>query len=129
MTSWMDASFVYSTKEAWLNAMRTFVNGTFKMRGDPILGMPPLNTQRIPLFNQPAPNILKMQSPERLYRKSLTFCHGWFGQMKTHYLSQPNLDHSLFEVKKKPPRHLIKGNFHHQALFQHQGGRPSLILF
>ncbi len=39
------------------------------MRGDPILGMPPLNTQRIPLFNQPAPNVLKMQSPERLYRK------------------------------------------------------------
>lgn len=69
MTSWIDGSFVYSTKEAWLNAMRTFVNGTFKMRGDPILGMPPLNTQRIPLFNQPAPNILKMQSPERLYRK------------------------------------------------------------
>lgn len=32
MTSWIDASFVYSTKEAWVNAMRTFRNGTFKAR-------------------------------------------------------------------------------------------------
>ena len=31
MTSWIDASFVYSTKEAWVNAMRTFRNGTFKV--------------------------------------------------------------------------------------------------
>jgi dual oxidase len=47
--SWIDGSFVYSTKEAWVNAMRTFENGTFKMVGDPIMGMPPLNTQRIPV--------------------------------------------------------------------------------
>jgi dual oxidase len=70
MTSWIDGSFVYSTKEAWVNAMRTFENGTFRMVGDPVLGMPTLNTQRIPMFNMPAPNVLKMQSPERMYRKS-----------------------------------------------------------
>ena len=69
MTSWIDGSFVYSTKEAWVNAMRTFVNGTFNMRGDPVTGMPMFNTQRIPMFNMPAPNVLKMQSPERMYRK------------------------------------------------------------
>ena len=73
MTSWIDGSFVYSTKEAWVNAMRTFENGTFQMVGDPIMGMPPFNTQRIPMFNMPPPNVLKMQSPERMYRKSCRF--------------------------------------------------------
>ena len=73
MTSWIDGSFVYSTKEAWVNAMRTFENGTFKTVGDTIMGMPPFNTQRIPMFNMPSPNVLKMQSPERMYRKSLSY--------------------------------------------------------
>jgi dual oxidase len=72
MTSWIDGSFVYSTKEAWVNAMRTFENGTFRMVGDIIMGMPPFNTQRIPIFNMPSPNVLKMQSPERMYRKSFS---------------------------------------------------------
>ena len=81
MTSWIDGSFVYSTKEAWVNAMRTFVNGTFKTIGDPVMGMPPFNKQRIPMFNMPAPNVLKMQSPERMYRK---WTHSKSGQENTH---------------------------------------------
>ena len=81
MTSWIDGSFVYSTKEAWLNEMRTFKNGTFKMcDGTPYLnketssiechprmGMPPRNTARVPLENNPAPHILRMLDPERMF--------------------------------------------------------------
>jgi dual oxidase len=67
MTGWIDASFVYSTKEAWVNAMRTFKNGTFKMEGDPIYGLPPRNTERIPLQNHPAPHVLRMLPPERMF--------------------------------------------------------------
>jgi hypothetical protein len=75
MTSWIDASFVYSTKEAWVNAMRTFRNGTFKMEegGDPILGMPPRNMDRIPLQNHPAPHVLRMLPPERMFREYTVF--------------------------------------------------------
>ena len=67
MTSWIDASFVYSTKEAWVNAMRTFENGTFKMDGDPYRGMPVRNEARIPLQNHPAPHVLRMLPPERMF--------------------------------------------------------------
>lgn len=67
MTSWIDASFVYSTKEAWINTMRTFENGTLKMDGDPIYGMPPRNTMRVPMVNNPAPHVLRMLSPERMF--------------------------------------------------------------
>ena len=70
MTSWIDASFVYSTKEAWVNAMRSFRNGTFKMEGDTIFGLPPKNADRIPLQNHPAPHVLRMLPPERMFRKS-----------------------------------------------------------
>ena len=70
MTSWIDGSFIYSTKEAWVNAMRTFKKGEFKMdHVDPKIGMPPRNTDRIPLQNHPAPHVLKMLPPERMYRK------------------------------------------------------------
>ncbi len=69
MTSWIDASFVYSTKEAWVNSMRTFSNGSLKMDGNPIFGMPVKNTQRVPLANHPAPHVLRMLSPERMYCK------------------------------------------------------------
>ena len=48
MTSWIDGSFVYSTKESWVNAMRSFENGTLTMEGDPTKGMPPLNRTRGP---------------------------------------------------------------------------------
>jgi dual oxidase len=70
MTSWIDASFVYSTKEAWVNAMRTFHNGSMKMDGNAIFGMPQLNKQRVPLANHPAPHVLRMLNPERMYCKS-----------------------------------------------------------
>jgi len=64
MTSWIDGSFVYSTSEAWVNAMRSFSNGTFKS-GD-VAGMPPRNHDRVPLFTAPAPHIMKMANPEKM---------------------------------------------------------------
>eukprot|EP00093_Oithona_nana_P006459 06459.XXX_386344_372891_1 [CDS] Oithona nana genome sequencing. len=67
MTSWIDASFVYSTNEAWVNAMRTFVGGSLKMEGDSIFGMPSRNVDRVPLANHPAPHVLRMLDPERMY--------------------------------------------------------------
>ena len=73
MTSWIDASFVCSTNEAWVNAMRTFVNGSLKMEGDPIFGMPRRNTDRVPLANHPAPHVLRMLDPERMYCKLTNF--------------------------------------------------------
>jgi dual oxidase len=80
MTSWIDASFVYSTKEAWVNAMRTFNKGELKLTqsADPKLGMPPRNTDRIPLQNHPAPHVLRMLPPERMYRKSILGSHAHF---------------------------------------------------
>lgn len=67
MTAWIDGSFIYSTSEAWLNAMRSFHNGTLLTeKGGK---MPIKNTMRVPLFNNPAPNVMKMLSPERLFRK------------------------------------------------------------
>jgi len=67
MTSWIDGSFVYSTKESWVNAMRNFENGTLKMEGDSVKGMPPLNTMRVPMMNAPAPHLLTKLNPERMY--------------------------------------------------------------
>lgn len=64
MTSWIDGSFVYSTSEAWVNAMRSFQNGTFK-EGD-IEGIPPRNKDRVPIFTAPAPHIMKMPNPEKM---------------------------------------------------------------
>lgn len=71
MTSWIDASFVYSTKEAWVNAMRNFTDGRLKMANgtDFLRGLPIRNEARIPLQNNPAPHVLRMQSPERMFRK------------------------------------------------------------
>ena len=82
MTSWIDGSFVYSTKEAWINEMRTFQNGTLKMCNGtayidetspmechPRMGLPPRNTARIPLQNNPAPHVLRMLNPERMFGK------------------------------------------------------------
>lgn len=67
MTAWIDGSFIYSTSEAWLNAMRSFHNGTFLTNKSGKL--PVKNTMRVPLFNNPVPNIFKMLSPERLFCK------------------------------------------------------------
>lgn len=68
MTSWIDASFVYSTSEAWVNAMRSFQNGTFR-QGE-IEGIPPRNAERVPIFTAPAPHIMKMSNPEKMLCKS-----------------------------------------------------------
>uniref|UniRef100_T1GFW4 Dual oxidase n=1 Tax=Megaselia scalaris TaxID=36166 RepID=T1GFW4_MEGSC len=65
MTAWIDGSFVYSTSEAWLSAMRTFKNGTLKT--DKTGRMPVKNTMRVPLFNNPVPHVMKTLSPERLF--------------------------------------------------------------
>ena len=67
MTSWIDGSFVYSTKESWVNAMRSFQNGTLSMEGDTTKGMPPLNKMRVPLVNAPAPHLLTKLNPERMF--------------------------------------------------------------
>lgn len=67
MTAWIDGSFIYSTSEAWLNAMRSFQNGT--MLTDKSGKMPVKNTMRVPLFNNPVPHVMRALSPERLYRK------------------------------------------------------------
>lgn len=69
VTSWIDGSFIYSTSEAWVNAMRSFVNGTFLT--DKTGKLPIRNTMRVPLFNNPVPHALRTLSPERLFRKSI----------------------------------------------------------
>ncbi|UYV75198.1 bli-3 [Cordylochernes scorpioides] len=63
MTSWIDGSFVYSTSEAWVNAMRSFRNGSFRTEGT----YPPRNKDRVPLFNSPPAQYLGMLSPERMF--------------------------------------------------------------
>lgn len=67
MTAWIDGSFIYSSSEAWLNAMRSFQNGS--LLTDKSGTMPVKNTMRVPLFNNPVPHVMTMLSPERLYRK------------------------------------------------------------
>ncbi|XP_071748300.1 dual oxidase isoform X2 [Lepeophtheirus salmonis] len=67
MTSWIDGSFIYSTKEAWVNTMRTFSNGLLKTNGDAIFGLPTRNKDRVPLENRPAPHVLRMLNPERMF--------------------------------------------------------------
>ena len=71
MTSWIDGSFVYSISEAWVNAMRSFENGTFKTGEQE--GLPPRNKDRVPLFTAPAPHVMRMVNPERMLRKSTEF--------------------------------------------------------
>lgn len=65
MTAWIDGSFVYSTSEAWLNAMRTFQNGTLLTETGG--RMPVRNTMRVPLFNNPVPEMMRTSNPERLF--------------------------------------------------------------
>lgn len=65
MTAWIDGSFIYSTSEAWLNAMRTFQNGTLLTEAGG--RMPVRNTMRVPLFNNPVPEMMRTMNPERLY--------------------------------------------------------------
>jgi len=70
MTAWIDGSFIYSTSEAWVNAMRSFQNGTFLT--DETGKLPIRNAARVPLFNSPVPHVLRMMNPERLFCK---FCY------------------------------------------------------
>lgn len=67
VSSWIDGSFIYSTSEPWANAMRSFSNGT--LLTDATGTMPVRNSMRVPLFNNPVPHVMKMLSPERLFRK------------------------------------------------------------
>ncbi|KAL3120520.1 hypothetical protein niasHT_009345 [Heterodera trifolii] len=64
-TSWIDASFLYSTQEPWVAALRSFENGTM-LEG--MAGYPPFNGQHhIPLINPPPPQIHRLMNPERLF--------------------------------------------------------------
>ncbi|KAL1373556.1 hypothetical protein pipiens_018597, partial [Culex pipiens pipiens] len=65
MTAWIDGSFIYSTSEAWLNAMRSFQDGLLLTNDKGT--MPVKNTMRVPLFNNPVPHVMRMLNPERLY--------------------------------------------------------------
>lgn len=67
VTSWIDGSFIYSTSETWLNAMRTFVNGTLLTEKGGT--MPVRNTMRVPLFNHPIPHQMRMNDAEQLFCK------------------------------------------------------------
>lgn len=70
VSSWIDGSFIYSTSEPWVNTMRSFRNGTFST--DNTGKLPVRNSMRVPLFNNPVPHVMKMLSPERLFRKCVT---------------------------------------------------------
>ncbi|KAJ8969155.1 hypothetical protein NQ314_001896 [Rhamnusium bicolor] len=65
VSSWIDGSFIYSTSEPWVNAMRSFHNGT--LLADKTGKMPIRNSIRVPLFNNPVPHMMKMLSTERLF--------------------------------------------------------------
>lgn len=54
-------------QESWVNAMRSFENGSLKMEGHPVFGMPPHNLMRVPMVNAPAPHLLTKLNPERMY--------------------------------------------------------------
>lgn len=71
VTSWIDGSFVYSTSETWLNAMRSFVNGTLLTEKGGT--MPVRNTMRVPLFNNPIPHQMRMSNSEKLFCKFFVF--------------------------------------------------------
>lgn len=67
VSSWIDGSFIYSTSEPWVNTMRSFRNGTFLT--DRSGKMPIRNSMRVPLFNNPVPQVMRMLSSERLFCK------------------------------------------------------------
>ncbi|MFH4983473.1 hypothetical protein AB6A40_010182 [Gnathostoma spinigerum] len=64
-TSWIDASFLYSTQEPWVAALRSWENGT--LAEGSIEGYPPFNGPHIPLINPAPPQIHRLMNPERLY--------------------------------------------------------------
>ncbi|KAF5287282.1 hypothetical protein FQR65_LT02155 [Abscondita terminalis] len=65
VTSWIDGSFIYSTSEPWLNTMRLFQNGTLVT--DYSGKMPVRNTMRVPLFNNPVPEAMRLLRSDRLF--------------------------------------------------------------
>lgn len=64
-TSWIDASFIYSTQEPWVAELRSWKNGTLA-EGD-MKGYPPFNKLNIPLNNPAPPQIHKLMDPQRLF--------------------------------------------------------------
>jgi dual oxidase len=54
-------------QESWVNAMRSFENGTLKMDGDPVFGMPPHNVMGVPMVNAPAPHLLSQLKADRMF--------------------------------------------------------------
>uniref|UniRef100_A0A0K0DSC4 NAD(P)H oxidase (H2O2-forming) n=1 Tax=Strongyloides stercoralis TaxID=6248 RepID=A0A0K0DSC4_STRER len=64
-TSWIDASFLYSTNEPWVAALRSWHEGTLT-EGE-VEGYPPLNKKIIPLINPAPPQIHRLMDPERLF--------------------------------------------------------------
>ena len=64
-TSWIDGSFLYSTQEPWVNAMKAGSGG--RLKEGPMADYPPLNSERMPLINPPPPQIHRLMDPERLF--------------------------------------------------------------
>ncbi|KAK0417047.1 hypothetical protein QR680_012805 [Steinernema hermaphroditum] len=64
-TSWIDASFLYSTQEPWVAALRSWRNGS--LAEGPMEGYPPFNGPHIPLINPAPPQIHRLMNPERLF--------------------------------------------------------------
>uniref|UniRef100_A0A1I8ARM6 NAD(P)H oxidase (H2O2-forming) n=1 Tax=Steinernema glaseri TaxID=37863 RepID=A0A1I8ARM6_9BILA len=64
-TSWIDASFLYSTQEPWVAALRSWKNGS--LEEGPMEGYPPFNGPHIPLINPAPPQIHRLMNPERLF--------------------------------------------------------------
>ncbi|VDN04297.1 unnamed protein product, partial [Thelazia callipaeda] len=64
-TSWIDASFLYSTQEPWVATLRSWRNGSL-LEGS-MKGYPPLNGPHIPLINPAPPQIHRLMNPERLF--------------------------------------------------------------
>ncbi|OQV13223.1 Dual oxidase [Hypsibius exemplaris] len=65
MSSWLDGSAIYSTKEIWLMSMRSWSNGTLNLNTS--TNMPLFNTVNAPIAN-PAPSHLnKFLDSTRLY--------------------------------------------------------------
>ena len=57
----------FPEQESWVNAMRSFENGTLKMDGDPVFGMPPHNVMGVPMVNAPAPHLLSQLKADRMF--------------------------------------------------------------
>ncbi len=70
MTSWIDGSFVYSSQEAWANTMRSFRNGSLAWM-DEASRMPPYNINRLPIFANNMPHVLRTMDPRKLFGKPI----------------------------------------------------------